>query len=537
MRPFHRDLFLSALAGWGVWASFPSLSWWWALIPSLALFFSRVDGPSTSRSLLNTLVFASCWWLPLVHWVTLATGGWLPWVALAATQILQILVWTLIARLCRVWAWARTLPGQSFAYALTWVGVEQFRSHYPWSGFPWGNIAMPQVDSPLGHLAPWGGEVLVSASVVVLAVLLRRVFSLRSGSDAEHWYTRPLALLAGVGVLCASAFLPLHTAQEAGAVKLGVVQGDVELPGNQTFAIEGKVASNNAAQTLSLAENGGEVDLVIWGETGADRDPRASTRVAQILEESATRAQAPLLFGFANTIEGMRWNWLGVWMVGEGLDSSTLYAKQKPVPFGEFIPYRSLISKLATEAAQVSVDMAAGSEPGVMRVRLRDGRSIPLAVGICFEAGYSSVFSEGVNLGGQILIEPSNNYHFRSSAESLQQAQLMRFRAMEFSRSAVQASTTGVSMVIRPDGAIQAQTEPQSASWLKESVPLRTSITVAAHMGELPAQIVMVLTGVFLLVSLGRWSAVRQGRRKAHTLGRRGAPQELRRPRKSAESA
>ena len=67
-------------------------------------------------------------------------------------------------------------------------------------------------------------------------------------------------------MLCASAFLPLHTAQEAGSIRLGVVQGDVELPGTQTFAIEGKIASNNAAQTLSLAENGGEVDLVVWGE-------------------------------------------------------------------------------------------------------------------------------------------------------------------------------------------------------------------------------------------------------------------------------
>lgn len=121
---------------------------------------------------------------------------------------------------------------------------------------------MPQVDSSLGHLAPWGGEILVSASVVALAVLVRRVFSLCSGSDAEHWHTRPLALLVGAGVLCVSTFLPLHTAQEAGAVKLGAVRGDVELLGNQTFDVEGKVASNNAAQAFSLAENRGEVDLV-----------------------------------------------------------------------------------------------------------------------------------------------------------------------------------------------------------------------------------------------------------------------------------
>lgn len=506
--PLGLDLLLSALAGAGMWAGFPALSWWWALIPSLAVFFSRVDGPSTRRSLLNTLVFALCWWLPLIHWVTLATGGWLPWVALAATQVLAILVWTLIARLSRVWRRARGPFGQALVFALTWTGVEQLRSHYPWSGFPWGNVAMPQVDSPLGHLAPWGGEVLVSASVVVLAVALRRVFALRSGGDGEHWYTRPAALLLSAGILLGASFIPLPTAQEAGALRLGVAQGDVELPGVDTFSIEGRVAANNAAQTFALAEKGGGVDLVVWGETGADRDPRSSTLVARALEESSSRAGAPILFGFANVIDSMRWNWLGVWRAGEGLDPSALYAKQKPVPFGEFIPYRELVSRLATEAAQVNMDMAAGSDPGLLSVGLADGRRVPVAVGICFEAGYSSVFAEGVRLGGQILIEPSNNYHFRSSAESAQQAQLMRFRAMESSRSAVQASTTGVSMVIRPDGSIQAATAPQSAAWLVETVPLRTAITPAARMGEGPAKTVMVSTLVLLIASFGRWTAL-----------------------------
>lgn len=509
--PLGFDLLLSALAGAGVWASFPALSWWWALIPSLALFFSRVDGRSTRRSLLNALVFALCWWLPLIHWVTLATGGRLPWIALAATQILAILAWTLIVRLVRVWRWARGPFGQALAFALTWTGIEQLRSHYPWSGFPWGNLAMPQVDSPLGHLAPWGGEVLVSASVVVLAVALRRVFALRSGGGGEHWYTRPAALLLGAGILLGASFIPLPTAQEAGALRIGVAQGDVELPGVETFSIEGRVASNNAAQTFALAENGGGVDLVVWGETGADRDPRTSALVARALEESSRRAGAPVLFGFANVIDSMRWNWLGVWRAGEGLDPQSLYAKQKPVPFGEFIPYREIISRLATEAARVNMDMAAGSEPGLMSIGLADGRTVPIAVGICFEAGYSSIFAEGVKLGGRVLIEPSNNYHFRSSAESAQQAQLMRFRAMELSRSAVQASTTGVSMVIRPDGSVQASTPPQSAAWMVETVPLRTSITPAAHMGEIPARTVMIAALVLLVASFGRWTAMPRG--------------------------
>lgn len=501
--PLLIDLALSALAGAGVYASFPAHSWWWALAPSLALFFSRIDRAGTGRALANGFVFASCWWLPLVSWVTLATGGWLPWIALAATQILAILIWTLIARLVRVWSWTATPLGQAGSYALTWVGVEQLRSHYPWSGFPWANVAMPQVDSPLGRLAPWGGEVLVSLVVIVLAVLLRRIFSLRADSDTAHWYTRPGLLLLGVGIVVGSWTIPLPVAQEAGSLRVGVVQGDVRLPGSESFGVEGEVTGANLAMSEALAANGGGVDLAIWGETGADRDPRDSALVASLLERSSSALRAPILFGFANVADDLRWNWLGVWRAGEGLDPDALYAKQRPVPFGEFIPYREVISLLATEAAQVNMDMAAGMKPGFMTVRLGDGRVLPLAVGICFEAGYEDVWARGVRMGGELLVEPSNNYHFRTSGESAQQAQLMRFRAMEFSRSAIQASTTGVSAIIRPDGSVQASTAPQTAAWLAESVPLRTSMTPAAKLGEAPTIFVMLATGVFTVLSLG----------------------------------
>lgn len=60
--------------------------------------------------------------------------------------------------------------------------------------------------------------------------------------------------------------------------------------------------------------------------------------------------------------------------------------------------------------------MEAGNEPPLMTIEARDGRSVPLAVGICFEAAYPLVIGDGVARGGQAIIVPSNNYHFRSSA-------------------------------------------------------------------------------------------------------------------------
>lgn len=498
------DLAVSGCAGVALWSAFPSLSWWWMTIPALAVYFSRLEGRGLGRMVLNTIVFAGCWWIPLVSWVPLATGGVLPWISLAATQIIALVVWVVIVRLSRAWMWTSCPLAQILVYSLTWAGVEQLRSHYPWTGFPWGNVAMPQVDSPLGRLAPWGGEVLVSVVTVALAVACRLVASRgrRGTSGSVPVRLRAALAIAAVFVVGATALIPLDSGEESGALRVGVIQGDVELPGALTFSEEGKVTANNARVTRELAESGEEVDLVIWGETGADRDPRESRLVTTILDSAARSVNAPILFGFANVADELRWNWLGIWNGGVGLDESTLYAKQKPVPFGEFIPLRSLISRLATQSAQVNKDMGAGSEPAIMSIVLLDGRTIPTAVGICFESAYSSVIGEGVRLGGQVIIAPSNNYHFRTSAESAQQAQLLRFRAMEFSRSAIQASTTGSSVVIRHDGTIQASTEPQTADLLVESVPLRTSMTPAATMGDIPAQTIMVMTGLWVFACL-----------------------------------
>ena len=136
-----------------------------------------------------------------------------------------------------------------------------------------------------------------------------------------------------------------------------------------------------------------------------------------------------------------------------------------------------------------------------MTVQARDGRSVPLAVGICFEAAYPHVIGEGVTRGGQAIVVPSNNYHFRSSGESAQQGQLLRMRAMEYSRSAIQASTTGHSYVIRPDGSILASTGTEEAATLTADIPLRSSQTLTASAGERIPGAVMAATLVIAILA------------------------------------
>ena len=509
------DSIIAAVAGLALYASFPPLGWWWLSVPALALYISRIDEARAPRALTVTFVFGMSFWIPLIDWIPLAVGTRPPWFVLAFVQTLFLMAWALFARWTQLWAWARGPIMQALFYALTWAGVDAARSRWPWSGFPWGSVALPQVDSSLGRLAPYGGTTLITVVVVFLAVLVRRACAARDASVVrEHWFSRPALALIVAGAFIAPLAVTLPNQAENGMLRIGVVQGDIALPGAQAYSREGEVTDNNVRASLELASSPelahDPIDLAIWGEGSVDRDPLAFPAIGQAVDRAATALDAPILIGYTNLNERDRVkNWLAVWEPGTGMDEAARYSKHVPVPFGEFIPFRDFIASFATEVAQSSKDMEAGEEPPLMTIEARDGRSVPLAVGICFEAAYPLVIGDGVARGGQAIIVPSNNYHFRSSGESAQQGQLLRMRAMEYSRSAVQASTTGHSYVIRPDGSILASTGTEEAATLAADIPLRSSLTVTAWAGERVPGAVMAAT--FVINALALVTVIGQG--------------------------
>ena len=509
------DSIIAAVAGLALYASFPPLGWWWLSVPALALYMSRIDEARAPRALTVTFVFGMSFWIPLIDWIPLAVGTRPPWFVLAFVQTLFLMAWALFARWTQLWAWARGPIMQALFYALTWAGVDAARSRWPWSGFPWGSVALPQVDSSLGRLAPYGGTTLITAVVVFLAVLVRRACAARDASVVrEHWFSRPALALIVAGAFIPPLAVTLPNQAENGMLRIGVVQGDIALPGAQAYSREGEVTDNNVRASLELASSPelahDPIDLAIWGEGSVDRDPLAFPAIGQAVDRAATALDAPILIGYTNLNERDRVkNWLAVWEPGTGMDESARYSKHVPVPFGEFIPFRDFIASFATEVAQSSRDMEAGNEPPLMTIEARDGRSVPLAVGICFEAAYPLVIGDGVTRGGQAIIVPSNNYHFRSSGESAQQGQLLRMRAMEYSRSAVQASTTGHSYVIRPDGSIMESTGTEQAATLAADIPLRSSLTVTARAGERVPGAVMAAT--FVINALALVTVIGQG--------------------------
>lgn len=510
-------LVVSGLAGVLFWAAFPDVGWWPLFLVSIPLILSTVDSTTAGRAALYSAIFGALFWFPHIQWAQIsANGGPLPWIALSTTQVIAWMIWGVCASLVARTRLSDSVRGYVVSMAIVWVGMEQLRSRFPFSGFPWGNIAYPHVDAPLGNLAPFGGETLVSFAVVSIGALIRLSVDRTDRTVLiRHWWARPLCLLTALTAYVAPVLVTPAWAQEAGFLRVAAIQGFVEVPGAHTYRKEGHVTRNHAHVTDQFLNSGDEVDLIVWGEGSLDRNPRTNSVVHDVVQNTIDKAKVPMLVGFTEVYaeEKRVRNLYGAWYPDTGLAPS-LYGKQIPVPFGEYIPFRSLVAALATEAAQVQFDMEAVENSGRYDVVLNDGRTIALSLGICFEVAYEGIWAEGVHSGGQILVTPSNNYHFRTTPEPMQQAQMARFRALEFSRSAMQVSTTGESMLILPNGGVVDVSRRHAPDYLVGQLPLRTSLTWAIYTAEPLAWLAMAGFGILTFYALG------QGRGRRRTSGR-----------------
>jgi apolipoprotein N-acyltransferase len=120
---------------------------------------------------------------------------------------------------------------------------------------------------------------------------------------------------------------------------------------------------------------------------------------------------------------------------------------------------------------------------------------------ICYEVAFDDVAREAVQGGAQLLLVPSNNATYVGTAQPLQQLGIERFRALEARRAVLVASTTGVSAMIEPDGAVVRSIGDGGSGWLLGRVPLSEEITPAIRFGGVVGVLVAVLTALAVLVT------------------------------------
>ncbi|WP_084614081.1 apolipoprotein N-acyltransferase [Nakamurella lactea] len=492
-------LLAAAAGGLTLYAAFAPSTLWWAAIVGIALLGLSVYGVRGRSGYGLALVFGLTFYLPLLNWSGVYVGS-LPWVALAVAEaLLTGLVGILLA-----WA-ARRLPWWPIWAAAAWGAGEALRARFPFGGFPWGSLAFSQPDGPLvpaASLLGSAGLTFVTALAgFSLAVLLRRCWGHRR-TLAVRVLVLPLVLLVVAFGLGLAGRLTMVSQADAASYPhrtIAVIQGNVPKPGLDFNARRMAVTDNHAQRTheLAAAVHAGtapQPDLVIWPENSSDIDPYTNADAAQVISDAVDDIGVPVLIGaVVGTDQPHSYYNMGiVWYPGTGPGET--YIKRHPIPFGEYMPWRSFFRIFSDK-----VDLLTGQFLPGSRVGNFDVAGIPFGDLICFEVVEDGLTRDVVNGGAQVLVVQTNNATFGWTDETYQQQAMSRVRAVEHGRSVLIAATSGVSAVIRPDGSVESKIPLFTPGYLVPSVPLIDRTTPGTVLGAWVEWLVTIATPLALL--------------------------------------
>jgi len=162
------------------------------------------------------------------------------------------------------------------------------------------------------------------------------------------------------------------------------------------------------------------------------------------------------------------------------------------VPFGEYVPLRSLIEPFAPEYLPVR-DTQPGSGKPNLQVAL-NGNDLNAGISISWEIFFEDRAREAIRNGGQILLNPTNGSSYWLRILQSQQVASSQLRAIENGRWVLQAAPTGFSAIINSDGKIIERTSISETRILQGNVELRDGKTLATRAGPLPLIILAGLT-------------------------------------------
>jgi apolipoprotein N-acyltransferase len=483
-------------------AAFPPLGWWPFAFVGPAMLVFALSGRSLRGAFTVGFVFGVAFFTPLLAWVV--NLAWFAWVALAIASAVIFAVFAIAQRLLL------NLRGWPVAVAGWWVAAEAFRDRWPWGGFPWGRLAMSQAGLPTqGWAAIFGPPVLtfvVALCAAVLAWLVTVALAARVRSaDQSRPSRRRLAVTAGLavaGTACLAvlpAALPLDPVPaNAKTAVVAAVQGNVPRARSLVSELNDyEVTTQNhmtATEKLASEVKAGKLpapDLVIWPENSTSIDPDLDPQIYSEIATAVSAIDRPILVGEVQ--ENPERNDAVLWLPGKG--PTTTYVKRRLVPFGEYVPFRSLISKITSLTQLQPIPFVPGHQTVVFNVG-----QVKLGDVICYEIAFDDLVRSEVDAGANLLSMQSNDATFEREGpiteESGQQLAMARIRAVEFDRAVVVSSTTGYSAIIAPDGQVISRTGMWEQAELEARVPLLTYTTLANRVGAWPEWAIVALTAL-----------------------------------------
>ena len=472
----------------------------------IAVVRASAAGHSTRRIFLLGLLTGAVYFAGTLYWLveTMTTfGGLATPIAVFAAAVLVAYLSLFPATFAIVVGRLHRSMGRTalLLAPAVWVTTELGRQ-YVWDGFPWTLLGYSQVTVlPVAQFASLTGVyglsgllALTSASFAYAVVDTTRTRWIPAAAS--------IVLVAGLAGWGSLRLRESTLLTKGDPVRVAVLQGNIAQEDKWNPELRDAITDRYLSMTRQALAQG--ATFVIWPESSTpfyfEHDLVRGGAIRRMIRE----ANATLLLG-SDQIEPVKATpaaerpeeryYNAAFLLKPDGSVGAVYRKMHLVPFGEYVPLKTLLFFVGPIVEAVSA-----FSPGTDPVLLPVGDHFA-STAICYEVIFPSLIRQFVVEGSELLTTITNDAWYGRSSAAYQHWDQAAMRSIEQGRYLARAANTGISGFVDPYGRVVARSGLFEMATMVEDLRFLKERTVYNRIGDAVAWLSLALTAAALLAS------------------------------------
>ena len=431
-------IFFSLLSGLLLIFSFPNFNFWplawFGFVPAFLALKNKTRKQAFFLFFFTGIVF----WSGIIYWLVHVTLAGI--IILILYLALYFALFGLIVRNC----FQYPTPCNLFFVPSIWVLLEYIRGHL-FTGFPWellgysqqSNLPVIQISDITG---PWGCSFLVMFINVAIAEIIHSLKNNLRHRLKNTFILSTMVMVLSLGYGYFRIIVINSDTRQSKSIKVAVIQGNIP----QEFKWDERYTKFTLSKYLALSRSSAKDNpqLIVWPEAAVPGILGEDDQVYKEVFSLAKEIKIPLLTG-AVSMGGDDYFGSALLISPEG-EIAGRYDKIHRVPFGEYIPFKSIFPFLKTIVP--IGDIQKGKEYTIF--------FLDFSVLNCFEDVFPDLSRNFVKRGAKFLVNIANDAWYKKTSAPWQHLQASVFRAIENRVYLARAANTGVSGFIDPTGKV-----------------------------------------------------------------------------------